>query len=292
MEYSDALGAITPTSILSALALARQGRVYSLDSRWWHGMPILPVHPRFDVMTYRSPHGFRVQKDQAFLQEPQNSVHYGFISELISGTAHSGTHIDALCHVTCGERHEWHGGHSSDEFLGDFGAMNSDAAELRPIIARGVMLDIPRHLGIQHCARSYGIGSDDLSGAAEAQGVEVRKGDVVLVRTGQMQYWPDPEAMYPADLSGVSFDGARWLAEREVIAVGADTVQFECAPSGIEGNPQPCHIHLMQERGIPIMEWVQLEELAREQVYEFLFVCLPLTIAGATGSMVRPIAIV
>lgn len=290
-ELRHAPGMSTPALTLDALALPRTGRVFSLESRWWRGMPVLPVHPRFDILTYRTPRGFAIQKDQEYMNPPANTVHYGFISELILGTAHTGTHIDALAHVTCGPSHEWYGGHSADEELGDFGALSCDASQLPPIVARGILLDVPAALGASHCPPAYAIGSGDLRQAAERQGVKVRAGDVVLVRTGQMRFWPDEEAMAAAEGAGVSIDGAAWLAEQEVLAVGADTVQFECTPSGVDGSPQPVHIHLIQERAIPILEWVNLEELAAESVYEFLFVCLPLSIVGATGSMVRPIAI-
>jgi kynurenine formamidase len=277
--------------VLHALQIPKSGRIFSLDSRWWRGMPVHPVHPRFEIVTYRSPRGEQNQGDQGYLSPPQNQINYGFISEMVIATMHAGTHIDALCHVTCGEHSEWFGGHSADEELGDFGALNSDASELPPIVARGVLLDVPAALGKDHCPSEYPIAAADLDAAVERQSVEVRQGDVILVRTGQMRYWPDPERMAQAENTGVSMSGSEWLAERKPLAVGADTAAFECAPSGIDGNPQPVHVHLIQERGIPIMEWVNCEELAAERVYEFLFICLPLTIVGATGSMIRPIAV-
>lgn len=291
-ESPGGLARITDTSVLAALALVKQGRMYSLESQWWRGMPGHPVHPRFDVITYRSPHGEQVQKDQDYLNPPANTINYGFISELVMGTMHTGTHIDALCHVTCGERSEWHGGHSADEFLGDFGALNSDAAALGPIVTRGVMLDVPRALGVDYCRTGYPIGREELQAAAEGQGTELREGDVILVRTGQMQFWPDMDRLAVAVDSGVSISGSEWLLEQRPAAVGADNVAFECAPSGVEGSSQPVHVHLVQQHGIPILEWVDCERLAADGVYEFAFVCLPLSIRGATGSMVRPIAIV
>ncbi|MDR1236802.1 MAG: cyclase family protein, partial [Propionibacteriaceae bacterium] len=66
---------------------------------------------------------------------------------------------------------------------------------------------------------------------------------------------------------------------------------IEVEPSGIPGSPQPVHVYLIQQQGTPIIEWITSEELARDGVYEFIFVCLPLTIKGASGSMIRPIAI-
>lgn len=290
-ESDAGLHLITESSVLKALSLVRRGRMYSLESRWWRGMPGHPAHPRFEVLTYRSPRGEQNQRDHQWLLGEANAVNFGFISDLIMGTAHTGTHIDALCHTTCGQRAEWHGGYSSYDYLGDFGALNSDAAALGPIITRGVMLDIPRALGVQCCSAGYSIGREDLQRAAEAQGVELRRGDVVLVRTGQMQFWPDTEALEAVGSSGVSMDGAEWLLQHGPVAVGADNVAFESEPSAVEGNPQPVHVYLIHKHGTPILEWVNCEQLAAEEVYEFAFVCLPLTVMGATASMVRPIAI-
>src|ERR1051326_3616730 len=100
-------GRITPDTVLSALQLARSGVVYDLASGWWPGMPVHPIHPSFNVLAYRTPRGFQVQRDNASLLDDNNTVGYSFISELVLGTTHTGTHIDALCHVTCGG--EWYG---------------------------------------------------------------------------------------------------------------------------------------------------------------------------------------
>jgi kynurenine formamidase len=290
-QVRGTLAEISEESVAAALARVARGKVYSLQSRWWRGMPGHPVHPRFEVLTYRSPRGEQIQKDQDYLNPPENTINYGFISELISGTAHTGTHIDALCHVTCGEGATWHGGYSSEQYLGDFGALNSDASELAPLIARGVLLDIPPAIGKEYCPAEYPVSGADMQAALERQGIEIQERDVILVRTGQMQFWPDMDAMAVAANSGVSIDGSHWLKEREPLAVGADNVAFECAPSGVEGSSQPVHVHLIHEHGIPILEWVNCEQIAAEEVYEFTFICLPLGVIGATGSMVNPIAV-
>jgi kynurenine formamidase len=286
------LAQLTGESIAKALGQVQQGKVYSLESQWWRGMPGHPVHPRFEVLTYRTPGGEQIQKDQEYLNEPANTINYGFVSELIMGTAHTGTHIDAFCHVTCGPEAEWYGGHSAHKELGDFGALNGDAAALPPIISRGVMLDIPKALGIEHCPPEYPVSGEDMQKAVDGQGIEVLPGDTILVRTGTMKFWPDQDAMQAAANAGVSMSGSEWLLEHSPVAVAADNVAFECAPSGVEGSPQPVHVHLVQQNGIPILEWVNCEELAQDGVYEFTFICLPLSVIGATGSMVRPVAIV
>jgi kynurenine formamidase len=273
---------------LEALRLPRAGRAYDLSSGWWPGMPLAEGHPPFQVLTYRSPSGQRNQRDVSFLQDNPNN--FGWVSELLMCTMHTGTHIDALAHTTCGPDAAWHGGHSSHTELGDFGPLNNDASELPPIVARGVSLDVPGALGVEQLAAGQPVGAPELEAACARQRVEVRAGDVALVRTGTMLHWPDAERM--PEGAGLSHEGALWLAERGVVAVGGDTGSLEVFPSGLAGDPQPVHRALVYERGIPIIEWVSQEELARDGVAEFLFVCLPLSIKGATGSLVRPLAIV
>jgi kynurenine formamidase len=104
-----------------------------------------------------------------------------------------------------------------------------------------------------------------------------------------MRHWPDPQRM--PEGAGLDLEGAVWLAERGVLAVGGDTAVLEQQPSARPGDPQPVHRELIHARGIPILEWVNQEELAADGVSEFLFVCLPLPIKGATASLVRPMAV-
>jgi kynurenine formamidase len=282
-----------PTTFEIPLALLRrptQGKAYDLSSGWWPGMPLANGHPPFQVLTYRSPAGQRNQRDLRFLDH--NPTNFGFISELVMGTTHTGTHIDALCHITCGPDSCWHGGYSARDFLGDFGPLKSDASELPPLIKRGLMLDIPAARGMKRLPQAEPVGAADLEAACRRQGVTVQEGDFVLIRTGTMLGWPDEEALAASEGSGLSLDGAQWLAERKIAAVGGDNAALEVNPSGVPDEFQPVHRFLIQERGLLILEWVNPEELARDGVSEFLFVCLPLPVRGATGSMVRPLAIV
>jgi kynurenine formamidase len=293
-EQGDQLGAgrlLSEASVLAALALVRQGRVFDLDPGRFPGMARHEAQPPFDLITYRTPRGERNQGDLPFLAPEVNRDNFGFILETVIGSTHNGTHIDALCHVTAGADSHWYGGFEEARWLGDKGALASDASKLPPILARGVLLDAAGYTGVDALAAAEPVHGDTLEAVARGQGVEVRRGDVVLIRTGQIRDWPQA-VNPPGSEAGVSLDGARWLSAREPLAVGADNSAFEVLPSGIDGSPQPVHVHLMVERGIYIIEWVDLEELAREGVREFLFICLPLRIRGATGSMVRPVAIV
>lgn len=287
----DSLAAPRPDAVLQALASAKTGRVYDMSSGWWRGMPGIELHPRFDVVTYRSPQGVRNQNDIPMLRPENNEIGYNFMSELVMGTTHTGTHIDAICHITCGPNDEWFGGVPAKDYIGDLGALQKDASEFPAFVKRGILFDIPGLLGVEHLPAGTPVGPDELRRAAERQGIDIRPDDVAIIRTGQMKYWPDEERMAQAFGAGISLAGAEWLVAQGVSVFGADTAFIEVEPSGIPGSPQPVHVYLIQQNGIPIIEWITSEELARDSVYEFAFVCLPLTIKGASGSMIRPIAI-
>jgi kynurenine formamidase len=136
------------------------------------------------------------------------------------------------------------------------------------------------------------IGADALRDALSRERVELGAGDVALIRTGYLSGWPNGDFIAAHEKAGIDRDAALWLAEQGVVAVGADTEALEVLPSTVPGNPHPVHLALLNERGIFIIEMVDCEELARDRAYEFCFVCLPLAIRGATGSMVRPVALV
>ena len=144
------------------------------------------------------------------------------------------------------------------------------------------------------CAPGYEITPDDLAAAAARQKVDPQPGDVVLVRTGWAQRWDDREAYVGHDsgVPGPGEAGARWLAESKPRAVGADSIAFEYLAPGAGHALLPAHRVLLVEHGIHIIETLNLEELAYARVYEYLFVLAPLPLVGATGSPVRPLAVV
>jgi kynurenine formamidase len=244
-------------------------------------------------MTYRTPRGLRVQKDQDWLLPENNEWNTGVISDFVLGSTHSGTHIDALSHITAGEDSHWHGGFAEAEYLGDWGPLVHDAAALSPLVKRGVVIDVAGLTGAGRLPKGYGISDFDLQRAVQEQELSISAGDAVLVRTGQMSVWPDKGLLDATLGSGMTLTGVKWLIE-EVGAsiIGSDTESFEQVPSADPKRPNPVHRYLLVEQGIPIIENLYLEELARDRVKEFLLIILPLKIRGATASMVRPVAIV
>lgn len=257
------------------LSLIRQAKVYDLAQPYFTGMPHWPTHPPF----------------QFSLSKLHGEIRFGTgassAAEAIALGGHVGTHMDALCHFTFDGK--LHGGEAVagvQSYGGGLERMSIDT--IPPILRRGVLLDIAGELGVDALAEDFVVTPEYLESAAKTHGVEVRAGDVVVVRTGWARYWNEP-GRYINGLRepGPEEAGARWLSERGVFAAGSDTAAFERVPS----PAMAVHVHLLVESGIHILEALNLEELAAARVYEFLFVAAPLKIRGGTGSPIRPFAV-
>ncbi len=263
------------------LAALRAGtRQFDLSRPMVVGMPQSPNHPQYRLAMPRR-HGDVVRGDGG---SAANDL-------LVTGT-HVGTHIDALGHVShCGELY---GGASADDAQRSGQLASHGVEEIEPIVGRGILLDVPSALDVVCCDPGYEITPADLDRCIEQQGTEPQSGDVLLVRSGWGRHWSDGDAFIGAEsgVPGVGEAGANWLAEHHPRAVGADTIAFECIKGGTGHALLPAHRVLLVDAGINIIETMQLDEIAAARANEFLFVLTPLPLVGATGSPVRPLAIV
>jgi kynurenine formamidase len=256
-------------------------RVFDLEQPRYAGMPVFPSHrPGYFYALYRR-HGDLL--DPA-VTGPRSSA-----SGMVMMMEHSGTHIDALSHQAEGLR--LHGGIATGEVQTPTGFKELGIEHVPPIVARGVLLDLPAAKGIDRLPARYAFTAADLEAAEQTQGVKVERGDVLLVRTGFGAIWRDEEPYLNA--AGASAEASMWAGERGVVAVGVDNMTWDQLD---ERDPEtnanlPGHLHLLVRRGIYIIENLELEELAQARAYTSLFICLPLKLVGATGSPVRPIAI-
>lgn len=280
-------------ALLAALQLPQRGTTYSLALPRYTGMPLFGSHPPFQVSMYRTPGGLRGDGQRPW--GPVNEVNLGYMAEVVSGTAHSGAHVDALAHMTIGDDDHWYAGSNAKEHLGDRGPTRGDGSKLPPFITRGILLDVPGYRGIDALPANEPVTGDELEAVMRHQGVEIRPGDIVMIRSGYLKNWPDLGAMAKHVGGGPDISAARWLLDKGVVAAGSDTETFEVQPApdpGEPANPQPVHTLLLIENAIYLFESIYLEEIAREQVYEFLFIALPIKVQGSTGSMLDPVAIV
>jgi kynurenine formamidase len=270
----------SPASVLRAAQLGEPIKVYDLGRPLVVGMPQSPNHPEFRLALQRR-HGDVVRADGS-----------SAANEVIITGGHVGTHIDGLSHVS--HRGRLYGGIDAGRAQagGRFSVYGAETIE--PMICRGILLDVPAALGVERCAPGYEITPEDLQCAASLAGAEPRPGDVVLVRSGWGQLHGQRDA-FIGHTSGVPGPGeaaARWLSSRQVRAAGADTIAFEQLPAGQGHALLPAHRHLLVESGIFIIEVLDLEVLAAAAAYQFTFILSPLKLVGATGSPVRPLAVV
>src|SRR5438552_641084 len=258
------------------LELLRAAKVYDLAQPYFTGMPHYPTHPPFLF-------GLTKQHGDAVGPAGNSSA-----ADAIAMGSHVGTHIDALCHFSCGGK--LHGGHDVGPLQSYTGGLRKFSVDtIAPILRRGVLLDIAGLMGGEPLSEDFEVKPGHLEEAARAQGVEVRVGDVVLLRTGWAQYFEDARAFVrDAHGPGPSLAAAQWLSGRGIFAAGADTVAFEKSPA----PAMPVHVHLLVDSGVHIIECLNLEQLAADRVSEFVFVAAPMKIRGATGAPLRPLALV
>ena len=257
------------TELLDVISRAK---VYDLAHTYFVGMPHYPTHPPFSFSLTRG-HG-----------EYPGPEGHSSSAEAIALGGHVGTHIDALCHFSY--RGKLYGGVPvSQSPGGGHGSLTVDT--IAPILRRAVLLDIAKLEGVAALPEDFEVTPGHLEAAS--RGLEIRQGDVVLLRTGWASYFGEAvRFLAQGHGPGPSLEGARWLSRRGVFAAGSDTLAFEKIPM----PTMPVHVHLLVESGIHILECLNLEELAGDGVREFLFVAAPLKVRGATGAPMRPLALV
>lgn len=264
-------------AVSSLSELLTGAKIFDLEHPRQFGDPVHPPHRPGTLFTLHRRH-------EVPSEERRTSA-----AGMIFTAEHAGTHIDAFCHQALDMT--LYGGVSVTPSVQTSSGFTQHGIDtVPPILARGILLDLAGRRGGRVPDRSL-IGVSDLQETEQAQGTEIRPGDVVLVRTGSDTVWPEPERYLNG--AGVSGDASEWLAERRVSAVGADNVAWDL-PGVVDerlGVTLPGHVILLVQRGIHIIENLNLVELSTSRAFEFVFVCLPLKIRGGTASPVRPVAI-
>jgi kynurenine formamidase len=262
------------------------GPLFDLAVTYRHGMPAYQAtgDPDYQIFLTHTPDGTRL--DDLTGQGEEVNACYSYAGTAISMYAHAGTHVCSLNHIGH-DGHFWNGW-SAGEHLGS--RAWTVGGVYPPVIARGVLLDVAGALGVTCLPDSYAITAADLHAAERRAGVEVERGDVVLVRTGRMTRWGD-RAAFMADPPGLGMEAARHLAEiAGAMCVGVDA-GGEALPPEAPGTFLPVHAYLLATAGMPFFEHLWLEDIAAAGAGEFAFIATPLKLAGSTGCPARPIAI-
>jgi kynurenine formamidase len=289
------LNALTSKTILNALTIPKTGKVYDLGISFDRSSYQWPQNSSPEIISFRTPEGLKRSGDLEALSH-QNQVAWHTSAVFLNDNV--GTQIDSLCHITVGDDNHWYNNYREAEYGGNFGPNKACADKIPPIITRGVLIDVARAHGVGVLPAFYEIGPDELKSILEKQGVDVRPGDAVFIRTGLMSLWSDgghdKQKLAALDNSGINLAAARWLVEEKgAVLIGSDNAGLECVKQCWPSNKfYPVHSYLLVEQGVYIGEFHYLEDLAKDQVYEFLYLAATPKIRGTTAGLVmRPAAI-
>ncbi|MDD4859598.1 MAG: cyclase family protein [Dehalococcoidales bacterium] len=284
-DQRGTLNYITKQAVQDAFRMVQQGRIYSL------GATLGGRGPFFTDVLRREPWRFT-----SVVNIPCPSK-TSWAEDMITMSTHSGTHIDALCHVWYENR--LYNGFPADEING-LGTKKNSIENVKSLIGRGILLDIAGYKGLPHLERSYAITPQDMENCLKAEKLETKPGDIILVRTGWLNvfYEQGPEIFHKeagakqSGEPGLSHDIAGWLHLRQTCAIGMDNYACEVQPSQVEGFPLPFHAVFLRDMGGYLIEFMNLEELAHDKVYEFLFMAAPIQFSRGCGSPINPLAII
>ena len=279
-NLTGALKQVTPAVLLRAVGLVRKGKVYRLAHTLEPAMPQLVDNP--DIAR-----GRRLTIEMRTTDLPQFGTQ--IFSDWVSFETHSGTHIDCFSHWSWNGR--MHGGLDPTEVYSDDGMKKLGLDEAAPLVTRGVLIDVAGCKGAEWLPGGTVLQPEELQEALQRQGVGLQSGDVVLVRTGWAKHWRSA-SVYMSEAPGLSRRSAEWIADQQCVAIGIDQSLVDPLPPERIEDRRACHEVCLVERGMYLMESLNLEDLVRDRVFEFLFVAAPAPLKGGTGFPIQALAIV
>jgi len=282
------LNYITPEKVQEAARLVRSGRRVSM------AIPIVkragPDNPMPATLLMVQGHDVPVD---------ESKVRFGldWLGMAAHGDTH--THVDALCHISYGG--VTYNGRPAEEVLRSNGATAQDIAVYHAgLVGRGVLLDLPKHRGVEWLEPGEAVTRAELEACVAAQGVDLGEGDILVFRTGHHRRrlalgpWDNNPPPAGQGKAGLHVDAIPWMHERRIAAFLPDG-DGETVPSVVDGITYPIHPLQVVAMGMLVSDSLQLEELVaacdEEGSYEFMVVGLPLRLPGATGSPWNPIAV-
>lgn len=271
-DQSGTLNLITPEIVKGAAGLVRTGKVYSLT---------VPL----ETQGAQWPPRHKMWRTTEFTK---NKVGRNSSGDALVMHSHSGTHIDALCHIWYDDR--LYNGFDASEHMTSHGVTRNSIDNVPYLVGRGVLLDIAGWKGVDHLALGEPVTADDLDACAAAQQVDIHPGDILLVRTGWLNVLAKDRELFDSGEPGIDETTLPWLKEHDVAAVGADNLAVEvldCIPP----DDLPVHRIGIRDLGLYLVENLDLNAMAADRAYVSLIVIAPLKITGGAGSPVNPIAI-
>ncbi|WP_293376970.1 cyclase family protein [Phenylobacterium sp. SCN 70-31] len=279
---ADTLGAVnnlSPEGVKRAAALVTTGKVYAL------GVPTGVSTPAYGERTYSVE---RIPGPTAPLAPPVGANKVTAYDERVVTSMGIGSQMDGLGHL--GIDHRYYNGVHASQVNTDKG-FALDLARVPPIVTRGVLIDMVKHFG-KPLVAGQAFNRAEIEAAMRAQKVTVGKGDVVLFHTGWMAAKAESDRdVFRSTEPGLGEEGAIWLADQGVVAIGADTVALEAIPFENPDRPFIVHQTLLAKKGVHVLETIDTNALAADGVTEFLFVLGQPRFEGTVQIVINPVAI-
>ncbi len=279
------LNYVTREKTLEAVSLVKTGDTVSLAHEIYNGMPgRQSAHGPFFYLISQRVYDVRPPA------RPETRNKFGGALSRLEMVDHLGTHLDSLNHISF-DNHYYNGLDAYEETT-TFGTYHLGIDTTPPIVTKGIMVDISGPERIMEKGR--GITVNETERFLEERSIKISNGDAVFFHTGVGSLWhkPDVYNSYFEESPGIGYELSKWIASKGVSISGSDTPASEVSPPEFQGTRLPVHQYLITKSGIRLIDNINLTELSRRKIYEFMFVCTPLRIRGGTASPVNPIAII
>lgn len=274
-----ALNFLNPGKILEAISLVRQGSTYSL------AIPTGPKTPAYPPRNFQ----MNIVSPGQYGGSTWGTNKAGGIDEFFTVWPGMGTHFDGLGHIAID--HRFYNGAPADEVYNHTGVLKFGTETIPPIVTRGVFLDIAALRGVPMMEPGDVITPGDIEQAMERQKVKIGSGDVVMLRTGWITTMDNAPEKFIGPVPGLGKAAAQYLSDAEVVIIGVDQYSTEVMPAEDPDEFIPVHQLDLAVNGVYHLQNVMLEELARDNVNEFMFVLGLPKFVGATQMTANPIAI-
>lgn len=271
---------ITTETVLKASKLIKRGKTQHL------GVVIDKDTPAF------GPRSMNLQIVQPGQEWGRKAFPNGFNynDDVFQGWFGIGSQLDGLGHV--GHHGVFYNCLEGKDFVRTTGVTKLGIEKMPPLVARGVVLDMAGYFGVDYMKGGEYFSVEDVEAVQKKQGITIQEGDVVLFHTGWTENMmvQDPNTWASIE-PGMSEEVAKYLADKNVVAVGADTWGVDVVPPQTKGHIFAGHLILMRENGIYMLETMQTGPLVRDRAFEFFFVLGPHRIRGTVQAMIDPVAI-
>jgi len=281
-DQRGAANRMTAKKVQEAAGLIKDGKVYQLGHLYEQGMPLFG-NRHFSLTIPGSPTGGPMGENKMVYHDEMVSGELGQIGTQLDGLGHIG--------VRMGGDDYFYNGFRRSEFGKAYGLEKLGIENVGVFFTRGVLVDMAAYKDVEQMKAGDVITADDLQGALKKEKVKLGEGDVILIRTGHGKLWMKHNDVFNRGEPGIGMDAGKWLCSQKIVLVGSDTWATEVVPPENKDRPFEVHQELLVRNGVYNLENLDLEELARDKVYEFAFIFAPLRLKGATGSPGNPIAV-